>query len=114
MVLAVVASDLHVHHWVAEHATERHGLLDPLLHSGNELARDGASHDFVVEHKSLSPSQRGYPRVGHAELAVAASLLLVLTLCFGRLGDRFSERHLELFGGHLDAELPVKPLAGDG
>ena len=55
MVLAVVAGDLHVDHGVAVDATLLHGLDDPLLDRGDELAGDGPAHDRVGELEAGAP-----------------------------------------------------------
>src|SRR5215210_6468560 len=91
---AVVEAHLHVHHGVAGDVPSRHGLDDPLLHRGDELARDGTADDAVLELEARTAGQRGEldPRI--PELAPAAGLFLVAALGLGRAHDRLHKRHL--------------------
>src|SRR3712207_3177881 len=91
---AVVETNLHVNHGVAGDVPPRHRLDNPLLNRGDELARDGAADDAVLELEARAAGQRGelYPRI--AELAPAAGLLLVAALGLGRARDRLHKGHL--------------------
>src|SRR5918995_232605 len=91
---AVAEAHLHVNHGVAGDIPAGHRLDDSLLHSRDELARDGAAHDAVLELEARTAGQRGelYPRV--AELAPATGLLLVAALGLGRAHDRLHKWHL--------------------
>src|SRR5829696_2585309 len=91
---AVAEAHLHVNHGVAGDIPAGHRLDDSLLHRRDELARDGAADDAVLELEARTAGQRGelYPRV--AELAPAAGLLLVAALGLGRACDRFHKGHL--------------------
>jgi hypothetical protein len=71
-----------------------HRLDDPLLHGGDELARDGAADDAVLELEARAAGQRGELDPGVSELAPAAGLLLVAALGLGRALDRLHKRHL--------------------
>src|SRR5215218_7170687 len=85
---------LHVNHGVAGDIPAGHRLDDSLLHRRDELARDGAADDAVLELEARTAGQRGelYPRV--AELAPATSLFLVAALGLGRARDRLHKGHL--------------------
>src|SRR5918995_837909 len=91
---AVVEAHLHVNHGIAGDVPPSHRLDDPLLHRGDELARDGAAHDAVLELEARTAGQRGEldPRV--AELAPATGLLLVAALGLGRARDRLHKGYL--------------------
>src|SRR5215207_303017 len=91
---AVVEAHLHVNHGVAGDVPPSHRLDDSLLHCRDELARDGAADDAVLELEARTAGQRGelYPRV--AELAPATGLLLVAALGLGRARDRLHKGHL--------------------
>src|SRR5687767_15970006 len=80
---AVVEAHLHVNHGIAGDVPPSHRLDDPLLHRGDELARDGAADDTVLELEARTAGQRGEldPRI--AELAPATGLLLVAALSLG-------------------------------
>ena len=84
MGLAVVDGDRDVDDGVAEDAPAGHGLDDPLFDRRDVLARDGTADHLVVEGEPLAPWQRLEPQMAHAELPVAARLLLVLALGVGR------------------------------
>jgi hypothetical protein len=90
----VVEAHLHVNHGVAGDVPSRHGLDNPLLHRGDELTRDGAADDAVLELEARTARQRGEldPRV--PELPPAAGLLFVAPLRLGRARDGLHERHL--------------------
>ena len=60
---------------------------DALLHRRDVLPGDGAAHDLVDELEALAALERLDADRRHAELAVAAGLLLVLALGLGLLGD---------------------------
>src|SRR5829696_1307591 len=85
---AVMQAHLHVDHRVAGYVPPCHRLDYALLYSGDELARDGAADDGVLDLEARTAGQRGelYPRV--PELAPAARLLLVAALGLGRTCDR--------------------------
>src|SRR5829696_513776 len=91
---AVAEAHLHVNHGVAGDIPAGHRLDDSLLHRRDELARDGAADDAVLELEARTAGQRGelYPRV--AELAPATGLLLVAALGLGRARDRLHKGHL--------------------
>ncbi len=72
--------DLDVDDGVPEDAAGGHGLDDALLHGRDVLPGDGTAHDLVDEVEALAPLEGLDPQRGHAELAVAAGLLLVLAL----------------------------------
>src|SRR5215218_5304643 len=91
---AVVEAHLHVNYGVAGDVPPGHRLDDPLLHRGDELARDGAADDAVLELEARAAGQRGelYPCI--PELAPAASLFLVAALGLGRARDGLHKRYL--------------------
>ena len=83
MVLPVVAGHPDVDDRPAVGPTAGHGLLDALLHGRDELPGDGAADDLVDELEARASLEGLDAHEGHAELAVAAGLLLVLALGFG-------------------------------
>src|SRR5215203_150645 len=91
---AVMQAHLHVDHRVAGYVPPCHRLDYALLYSGDELARDGAADDGVLELEARAAGQRGelYPRV--PELAPATGLLFVAALGLGRARDRLHKGHL--------------------
>src|ERR671910_1893079 len=99
---AVVEAHLHVNHGVAGDVPPSHRLDDSLLHCRDELARDGAADDAVLELEARAPGQRGELDPGVSELAPAAGLLLVAALGLGRAHDRLHKRHLRWSRLHLD------------
>ena len=87
VVLAVEALDADVDDGEAVDAAVAHRLLDALLDRGDELAGDRPADDLVDELEA-GPAVEGLdPQPRHAELAVAAGLLLVLALGLGLAGD---------------------------
>ena len=56
----------------------------PFSHGRDELAGDGPAHDLVDELEAVAALEGLDAQDGHAELAVAAGLLLVLALGLGR------------------------------
>src|SRR5215210_6783270 len=109
---AVVEAHLHVHHGVAVDVPPGHRLDDPLLHRGDELARDGAADDAVLELEARAAGQRGelYPCV--PELAPAAGLFLVAALGLGRARYRLHKRHLRRPRLDLDSVAVLYALQG--
>ena len=75
---------LHVDDGEAEHAAVLHRLVHALLDRGDELPRDRAADDLVVELEAAAALERLDADERDAELAVTAGLLLVLALGLGR------------------------------
>ena len=68
---------------VVGHGPVLHGLVDPLLHRGDEALGDHPALDLVLELEAPAGRQRLDLDVAIAELAAAARLLLVAALGLG-------------------------------
>src|SRR4029079_2835810 len=89
VIRAVEDRRLEVDHWVAGQEATRACVLDAFLDRRDELARNGATEDVVLELEVAAARQRLDADLAIAELAVAAGLLLVPAVGLGRRGDRF-------------------------
>jgi len=88
VVLAVDELGGDVDHRVAGEDALLEGLLDALLHRGDELAGMAPPLMLSMNSKPDPPGQRRELDDGHTELAPPARLLLVLAFGLGRGGDR--------------------------
>src|SRR3989304_2884504 len=66
----------------------RGGIAPPALNGGDELARDGAADDLVLELEAGSPRLRLHLQVDDAELAAATGLADEAAFRLRRLDDR--------------------------
>ncbi len=111
MVLAVDAAHPDVHHGVAGQGPASAGFVDPLLHGRDQVARDGAAHDFVHELDALPTGLRLDREVADAEHALASGLLLELALDVLRLArDRLPVGNLRGLQLDLHTEHPLQLL----
>ena len=110
---AVVHGRLEVDDRVAGQVAAQPRVLDALLDGGNELPRNRAAEDVVLEHEVCAARQRLHPDLAVAELAVAAGLLLVAAVRLDRRGDRLAIRDPGRLEVHLDAEAPFQLRDGD-
>src|SRR5262249_60283567 len=101
------------HDWIADADPVRQPSADPLLHRRDELARNHAADDVVLELEPLAARQGGQLDPAVAVLAVTARLPLVLALRLRASPDGLLVRHLRRLQLHLDAELALQPLDGD-
>ena len=95
----------------------------PFSTAGNELPRDRTAEDVVDELEVAAARQRLELDLAVAELAVAAGLLLVPAVRFGRRGDGFAIGDARQLQVHFDAEAALQlrhrdldvrlPLAGE-
>ncbi len=113
MRLAVEQRDADVDDGVAGHHTLLHLLPHPLLHRGDELARDGAAHDLVDELEPAATGQRLHLDVADRELSVPAGLLDVPAVTGGLAGERLAQRHLQLHLVDLGAVPGAEPVDQD-
>ena len=84
MVRAVEHRHAEIDHRIAGEVAARPRVLDALLDRRHELARDRAAEDVVDELEIGAARQRLDFDLAVAELAVAAGLLLVPAVRFGR------------------------------
>src|SRR5215213_8404157 len=98
--------DLDVHQLVAGEEAALHRVADALLDGLDELARDGAARDLVLEDEALARRGRDL-QLGVAVLAPAARLALVALDALGRLRDGLAVGDLRLADVGLDAELAL-------
>ena len=111
MIRAVVHRDANARERIAGDNAILHGLLDALVHSGDERARNAAAHDLV--HKlitvacAVGPNERLHAQPAVAVLAGTTGLLLVTALGACRaangLAIRNADRHA--LGRNLGAVL---------
>src|SRR3954453_6333918 len=95
-------------------ATERHRLLDALLHRWDVPARDRPADDLVDELESLPSGQWFDVDDAHAELSMTARLLLVFALDVdGAARDRLPVGNAQLFRVDVDTELASELLERD-
>ena len=80
----------------------------PFSTAGHELARDRAAEDVVDELEVGAARQRLDLDLAVAELAVAAGLLLVAAVRFGRRLDRLAVRDARRLQVDVDAEAPLQ------
>ena len=115
MELAVVEHDLDAHDGEADERPLLDGLAEPLLAGRDELARDHAAHDLVLELEPGGVVRRQWLDVaGHAPvLPAAARLLLVRVVVFAALGDGLAVGHLGLAGDDLAGVLALHALDVD-
>ena len=113
MIAAVVDGDFEVDDGVAGEETARGRLDDAFFDGGDEVARDGAAEDFIVELEAAAAGHGLHADFAVAELAVAAGLLFVAALRFGFAADGFAIGNL----GRLERDFSVVALfeaADDG
>ena len=111
MIRAVVHSHANARERVAGNDAVFHGLLDTLVHGGNQRARNATAHDLVYKlvavARTVGPNERLNAQPAVAILAGTASLLLVAALCARRAADglaiRNADRHA--FGHDLSTVL---------
>ena len=107
------SGDAHVDDREPVDAALLHRLVHALLDRRDELPRDRAADDLVLELEADASLQRLDAHERDAELAVTTGLLLVPTFGLGVGGDRLAVRDLHVFGLDLDAELALEPLERD-
>ena len=111
MIRTVVHSHANARERVAGNNTVLHGLLDALVHGGNQRARNAAAHDLVHKliaiARAVGPDERLNAQPAVAILTGTASLFLVAALGTRRAADglaiRNADRHA--FGHDLGAIL---------
>ena len=103
MVLAVIHRGLDVHDGEAQIASVGHGVADAGFHCGDVRPGNRPPGDGVHELEAAAPGHWLDAHVGHAELTVAAGLLLVLALGIAIAGDGLAIGHPQILGLHLDA-----------
>ena len=111
MIRAVIHRDANARERITGNNTVLHGLLDALVHGGDERARDAATHNLVNKliavARAVGPNERLHAQPAVAVLTGAAGLLLVATLGTCRAADglaiRNADRHA--FGHDLGAIL---------
>ena len=111
MIRAVVHSHANARKRVAGNDAVPHGLLDALVHSGDQRARDAATHDLVNKliaiARAVGPNERLHAQPAVAVLTGAAGLLLMAALGTCRtangLAIRDADRHA--LGSDLGAVL---------
>src|SRR5690349_21914769 len=95
---------------VAGEDAVRQDFPDTFLHRGDEVPRDHAADDRVLELEALAARERRELDPGVAVLTVAAGLLLVLPLRLRRPLDRLLVGNLRRLQLDLDAELALQAL----
>src|SRR6266568_4227099 len=105
VVAAVGDLDLEVHHREARQDAALHGLDDALLDGADELLRDRAPDDDVLEFEALARLLRDEAQPAVTVLALAAGLADVAALRLHRLGDGLAVGHLRLADVRLHLEL---------
>ena len=99
MIRTVVHRHTNARKRVAGNDAVLHGLLDALVHGGNERARDAATHDLVNKliavARAVGPNERLHTQPAVAVLTGAAGLLLVATLGACRAADGFAIRNAD-------------------
>ena len=95
MIGTIVASHADAGERIARDHAVLHGLLDALIHGGNERARDATAHDLVDELVLGAVEQRLDTQVAIAELAGAAGLLLMTALGGGHATDGLAIRNAQ-------------------
>src|SRR5690606_16473437 len=90
-----------------------HRFANPLLDRGDELFRDDAADDTVLEHEARA--LLGRLEIEHAVtvLAVAARLANELVLTANLAADRFAVSDLGFADVTLDLELALQPVDDD-
>ena len=95
-------------------AARVHRFFDALLHGGDVVAGDRATHDRIDELESGAALERADPQVGDGILTVSTRLLLDLALGIAGAYDRPAIRDPYVFGVDAHAELPREALEGNG
>src|SRR5258708_775634 len=113
VVRAVVELDLDVDDGVAREHAAVHRLADALLDGRNELLRDGAADDLVLEDEARPALARLEPDEHVAVLAAPAGLLGVLVLGVDLLRDALAIRDFGLADVRLDLELAPQAVDDD-
>ena len=111
MIRAVVHSHANARERIAGNNTVLHGLLDTLVHGGDQRARNTAAHDLVHKliaiARAVGPNERLNAQPAVAILTGTTGLLLVAALSARRAADglaiRDADRHA--LGGDLGAVL---------
>src|SRR5215213_1753416 len=104
--------DLDVHQLVAREEAALHRVAHALFDGLDELARDRAARDLVLEDEALARRGR-YLKLRVAVLAAAARLALVALDALGGHGDGLAVRDLRLAHVRLDAELALHSVDDD-
>src|ERR1700687_135482 len=94
MIAAVEDRDLDVHHWEAGQIAFNQRAAHALFNRGDELARNHAADDVVLELEAATTLERLDLEPAIAVLAAAPRLALVLALSLGAALDGFFVRHL--------------------
>ena len=102
---AVIERDREVDHGVAGKIAPSACLLNTLLDGWDEPPRDGATEDLVDDLELLSAFERRALDLAITELSMAAGLLLVASMRFGRCLDRLPIRN----PGQLEVDPDPKP-----
>src|SRR6476646_2020466 len=105
---SVVDGRAEVDHRIPGQETAKPSVLDSLFNCGNELTRNRAAEDVVDELELAAARERLELDLAVAELSVAAGLLLMASMRFGRRRDRFAIRNARKLQVHLDSESPLQ------
>ena len=99
MIRAVVHSHANARERVAGNDAVLHGLLDTLVHGGDQRARNAAAHDLihklVAVARAVGPNKRLHAQPAVAVLTGATGLLLVATLGARRAADGLAIRNAD-------------------
>ena len=99
MIRAVIHRDANARERITGNNTVLHGLLDALVHGGDERARDAATHNLVNKliavARAVGPNERLHAQPAVAVLTGAAGLLLVATLGACRAADGLAIRNAD-------------------
>ena len=99
MIRAVVHSHANARERVAGNNTVLHGLLDALVHGGNQRARDAATHDLVNKliavARAVGPNERLHAQPAVAVLTGTTGLFLVAALGARRAADGLAIRNAD-------------------
>src|SRR5207302_4136240 len=79
MVFPVIEHGAEINHRIASQIPSIGRSANTLLHRGDVVLGNGPAEDIIHELKSCAARQRFHPHAADAELAMTASLLLVLT-----------------------------------
>ena len=104
---------LHIDDRIAGDHAVLHGLLNALVHGGDELTRDGAADDAVHEFVALAGGIRLDLEPDVTVLAAATGLAHELALRLDRAADRLAIGDLWLADVGLDLELTLHAVDDD-
>ncbi len=104
--------DAKIDHRVSSQVATRPRVLYAFLDGRDELARDRAAEDVVHELEVGAALQRLHANLAVSELTVAAGLLLVTSVRFGRCLDRLAVGNARRLQVHVHAEAALE--LGDG